>query len=822
MRNPLTKRLPRELRNNMGKYLGIYLLMAGSIALVSGFLLAASSINVIMSTMRDDYVIEDARFTLDYEATDGQLDAARDAAQGYGGAEVVPITSVDAALEQVDGSAAAREATVRAYAHRTQVDVAAYAQGRAPQTASEVAVDRVFASHNGIHVGGTVKLAGRELSVVGIMTLPDQQALFENNSDFTINALSFGVAEVSDEGLAALEEVAPVSYTYAIVFGDRTMSAARRTDAEADVMEALADHDARVSDFIDADANQGIGYAADDVEGDSSMWEMMMAIIIVIMGFVFVVLSGAQIEEESAIIGTLLASGWRTREIVAHYLATPALVGALACACGTGLGLTLLEQPMKGLYYNSYSLPPYHMTWSWRVFAMCTAVPFALLVGVTLVGLLRKMGRTPLQFLRHELGRGGTRRGVRLPARLGFVARFRLRVFLRNLGNFATLFVGIAFASMLLLFGLAIMPTMNHYSENLRSGMVAAHQYTLKRPVDLTGTDEARASWEAYDRLASVSDIDELGLTGDERADFVRSLARIDEDDHAVNLAANSSEAIEQAESYGIYQLQYDRGQDAGYEGLSVYGIREDSRYWKGLDVAGGRVVVGAGIADKYGLGAGDTITLWDKYTDTTYRLKIDGTWGTKSDLNVYLGLDTFNTLLGNASGYFNAIASDEPLDIGARWLASELTPADMDKIGEQMTDSMGDMMYLLMGIAVFIFLIFIYLLTKAVIDRSARSISYMKVFGYRGREVSHLYVRSITWCVVASLLLTQPLLIGALTAIFRSMLYAYNGNIEIFVPAGAMAQCVLTGFATYVVAALLHLRSIRRMPMSLALKVQE
>ena len=97
-----------------------------------------------------------------------------------------------------------------------------------------------------------------------------------------------------------------------------------------------------------------------------------------------------------------------------------------------------------------------------------------------------------------------------------------------------------------------------------------------------------------------------------------------------------------------------------------------------------------------------------------------------------------------------------------------------------------------------------------------------MKVFGYRDREVSHLYVRSITWCVVASLLLTQPLLIGALTAIFRSMLYAYNGNIEIFVPAGAMAQCVLTGFATYVVAALLHLRSIRRMPMSLALKVQE
>ena len=48
MVNPLLKRLPRELRNNLGKYLEIFLLMAGSIALVSGFLLAANSIGVII------------------------------------------------------------------------------------------------------------------------------------------------------------------------------------------------------------------------------------------------------------------------------------------------------------------------------------------------------------------------------------------------------------------------------------------------------------------------------------------------------------------------------------------------------------------------------------------------------------------------------------------------------------------------------------------------------------------------------------------------------------------------------------------------------
>ena len=109
---------------------------------------------------------------------------------------------------------------------------------------------------------------------------------------------------------------------------------------------------------------------------------------------------------------------------------------------------------MKNLYYNSYSLPPYYATWDWDVFLITTAAPLALLIGITFLGLARKMRCTPLQFLRHETSRGGTKHGFALPEQLGFATRFRLRVFLRNFGNFATLFFGIAFASMLLLFGL--------------------------------------------------------------------------------------------------------------------------------------------------------------------------------------------------------------------------------------------------------------------------------------------------------------------------------------------------------------------------------
>ena len=55
---PLAKRLPRELRHNIGKYLGIFLLMCGSIALTSGFLLAAHSIGCLIDDMRDGRLVE--------------------------------------------------------------------------------------------------------------------------------------------------------------------------------------------------------------------------------------------------------------------------------------------------------------------------------------------------------------------------------------------------------------------------------------------------------------------------------------------------------------------------------------------------------------------------------------------------------------------------------------------------------------------------------------------------------------------------------------------------------------------------------------------
>jgi len=493
MRNPLSKRLPRELRHNLGKYLGIFLMMVLATGFTSGYLLAASSIETILDGMDETYAVEDGRFSCDFEPEDDALAAVED----------LGVTLHEDFYRQVPLAIAPDDdsgISVRVYRNRDEVNLPAYAQGEAPVKAGEISLDRVFAANHDLNVGDTVTVDGRKCTITGIMTLPDYQGLFEHNTDFMFNAQTFAVAQMAPDGYAELAEASEV-YNYSFTFDDQSLDRAARTDIEEDMVDALVDNDAVISDFVDADDNQAIGYAYDDVTGDQTMWTVLLVLLVVIMSFVFVVLTGATIEQESAVIGTMLASGWRKGELVRHYLVLPALIGLIAVVVGLAVGLNLLTDPMKDLYYNSYSLPPYETIWNWRVVFITAVVPYLLLVGITFLGLLRKMRFTPLQFLRHEVS--GRKRGGRLhlPERLGYPARFRLRVLMRNWSHFVTLFFGIMFASLLLLFGICMLPVVNNYAHELRETVAAPYQYVLKAPLEIQGTDTEREMYAAALRL---------------------------------------------------------------------------------------------------------------------------------------------------------------------------------------------------------------------------------------------------------------------------------------------------------------------------------
>lgn len=791
--------------------------MVATISLVSGFLVASSSILRIESTVYDDYQVEDGRFTVNFEASERALEAVAEE-----GVTVYENFSFDVPLGGVgDG-----DCTVRLYENRDQVDRAAYVEGRAPEADDEIALDRVFCANNDVQVGDAVQVAGDSYTVCGIMTLSDYQALFERNTDFVFNALTFSVAQVTPEAFDAFEDAGlSEAFTYSFRFDDAALTDAERADRGEDIVTALSGNGCVVSDYCELEDNQAYAYPMEDAEGDATMWEALFVILIVIMAFVFVILTSSTIEAESAIIGTLLASGYRKREIVVHYLAMPCFVGLAAGVMGNVIGYVWFVDVMKGLYYNSYSLPPFQVFWNADVFIMTTVLPFFLLMGITLVSLLRIMKATPLQFLRHEAQAKRAKHTFALPERWGFLARFRTRVVLRNLSSFVTLFFGIALASMLLLFGFCLMPTVEEYAHGMKDDLVSEHQYLLKAPVELEGTQAEREAWAAAGHLADAGGqvIDEDSTQAqlvDRLAMTAKSLS-IDESGHPVNSMAIDGQTVDQAEKYAAASLDYEQA-GGGTETLTLYGVQEDSRYWQGLDVGEGRVVVSGGLADKYGVEPGQSITLRDANDGSTYELVVDGVYGSLSSIYVYVSLDAFNELLGNEAGYFNGYVSDEALLLDERYVVNDLTPAAMDAITNQMESSMGSMAAMLVGVSVVIYLVLMYLLTKTVIDCSARAISYMKVFGFSDGEINTLYLTPVSVAVGTSLVVSLPLIIALISALLKVVFLKYSGNFLVATPPLSLLAIVVIGVATYAAVAFLHVRHIKRVPLSLALKVQE
>ena len=90
--------------------------------------------------------------------------------------------------------------------------------------------------------------------------------------------------------------------------------------------------------------------------------------------------------------------------------------------------------------------------WNAEAFLLTTVVPILIMLVVNSVLLWYKLKLSPLKFLRRDLSRRKQKHALPLSEHLGFFHRFRIRVILQNMSNYAVLFVGIIFANMLLMF----------------------------------------------------------------------------------------------------------------------------------------------------------------------------------------------------------------------------------------------------------------------------------------------------------------------------------------------------------------------------------
>ena len=747
MRNPLIKRLPREFISEITKYLVIFAFMVGTIGLVSGFLVAGSSLKQSYDESFEKYNIEDGNFELLNEADDNLINTLEEQDLKIYNNNYIEEDSVN-------------DSVIRLFLNRKDVNKVCVMEGELPNSKNEIALDRMYANNNDLSVGDTISVGDKKLKISGFVALSDYSALFSNNSDLMFDSIKFGVGIITKDCFESFDD-ASIHYSYSWKYNKSPKDDLDAKNKSDDFLEVLNKNTILIN-YIPQIDNQAINFTGNDIGGDKNIMLTLLYVLIVIIAFVLAVTTSNTINSEASVIGTLRASGYTKGELLGHYMILPLIVTVLGACIGNILGYTIFEKIVADIYYNSYSLTTYTTKWNLEAFILTTIVPFIIMLVVNMFILINKLSLSPLKFLRHDLNKKQKKKVLKL-TKFNFFTRFRLRVIFQNIPNYITLFIGILFASILLLFGMMMSPLLDNYKEEIVNNMISKYQYILKTQVETENKE---------------------------------------------------------AEKYCASSLKTYFNEEKG-EDISVYGISEDSKYVD-IDFKDG-IYISDGFAEKYSLKANDTITLKDSYGDETYTFKIDGIYYYPASLSIFMNSEKFNETFDKEEDYFNGYFSNSKIsDIDNKYIATTITEDDMTKASRQLDVSMGSMFYMINIFSIILYMILMYLLSKLIIEKNSSSISMVKILGYNNYEVGRLYILATSIVVVISVALSIPISVLTMKSVFKVMMSGYTGWFNFYIAPKIYLEMFLAGTLSYAVIAFLQLFKIKKIPLDKALKNME
>ncbi len=757
MKNPLNKRLPREFTGEIAKYLVIFVFMTAVIGLISGFLIADGSMYNTYNESFEKYNVEDGNFELYTKADDSIIDKLEEENvtiyENFYKEEKVKRHN-NTKIDDDDAS------TLRLYINREDIDKVDVMEGRLGEDINEIAIDRMYASNNDIKVGDTIMAGSRTLKVTGFVALSDYSCLFSDNSDTMFDSVKFGVGVVSRKCFDAFDDT-HIHYVYSWLYDNKPADDTEAKNMADDFMKVISKN-AILVNYIPQYINQAIHFTGDDIGSDRSMMIVLLYVLIVIMAFVFAVTTNNTIVKEANVIGTLRASGYTRNELLRHYILLPIIVTVFGAVVGNVLGYTIFKGIFVETYYESYSFPTYHTLWNADAFLLTTVIPIIIMLVINVLIIGYRLKLSPLKFLRRDLARKQKKKAMRLPD-FKFFNRFRLRIIIQNMPNYITLFIGILFANVLLLFGIMLGPMLKHYQNEITDTLIAEHQYVLKAPVD------------------------------------------VDND---------------AAEKYCVKSLATIEGRLKS-EDVLIYGIKNDSNYVD-IDAASlksDEVYVTYGYAEKFQIKKGDKITLKEKYEDKEYEFTVKGMYNYPSSFAAFMSDETFKDIFDKEDDYYSGYFSNDTLDIDEKYVATEITIADLTKVSRQLDHSMGSTFELVKVFAVVLFAVLMFLLTKLIVEKNTTSISMVKILGYSNREISRLYVTSTTLVVVVSVVVSMGLSVIIMNYLFRVFMEKMSGWITCYYKPSIFPVMFMMNILVYAVISLFMMAKIKKIPMDEALK---
>jgi len=457
-----------------------------------------------------------------------------------------------------------------------------------------------------------------------------------------------------------------------------------------------------LTQFLIAADNPRIDAAAGDVIINRFAGILAGIILMVLFTYVISVFVIHNIEKESSVIGALYALGVTRGQLLFHYLLNPMLIAFLGGVVGCILGFSEYGTGWQmGDSIAYYSLPPIRIVTPGYLLFYSLIMPPVTAVVVNYLVINKKLKCTALSLLRNEqtAGKAGRIQNMNL-GNMKFLLRFQIRQMLREIRSAFAVVIGMFICLLILMMSIDCAVLCINFGNACLEETKYAYMYTYKYPTE---------------------DVPEGGIPA-----YVENLKK---------------------EAYG-YNLD-----------VTVLGIDDDNPYFPIVTAdKKNEIVISSAAAQKFGVKVGDKLVLSDEVNERDYAFTVKNIVKFTSGVYVFLDRDVMQELFDQEDDYYNVVFADHVLDIDNGRLYATVSKENVEESSQIFTDMMGPMVVMLVAISALIFMIVMYLMMKVMIDRSAFSISLMKVFGYRRREIRRLYLDGNFYVILLGALICVPL----------------------------------------------------------------
>lgn len=755
----LRKSILRHIKEKKFQYFGVILLLLISIMLYVSMSMAISTLDTRNQEFKESYNQEDFHFLVSETIDNNQLTQWE--------------KNFDVALEKrsySDMDLNNGEASLRVFSLTDEVNKPHVSEGDVPKDNGEIAISPVFAKAHDISVGDSLHLNNQTVSVSGFMYLPDYIYILERESDLINDPESFGIAIATGNTLQNLT-------------GKRVSQVIGQGDTEEEIT-SLKNHVVEgysLLKWLNAEENPRIEFVESEIESSRAVMTTLPLFILALSVMMVLMILKRQLDLQRKEIGTLMALGYRKKELMRHYLGHAGVIGIIGTILGllVGAGLSI---PFTNLYSEYYNLPSIsYFDWDFKVLFVALIVPNFVLLIMTYFVIRKPLQQSPLDLLSpKDVSKGKKSIFERLPffKRGSFISKFRLRLLVRKKTRAVYIFIGVMFSTILLIFGFVTYNSMEDIVDT-----------TYKKIL-------------TYDYGVYYNELQQGGVA-DAESPFTNAEITIQQ--------VNGQEDVHVEQKVSIY------GIEPSTRLIQLYNDQEEllnSRTKEGF-------VISQPLAAVSGIQAGDELTIGNAYNDQEITKEVKGVANVHIGFAVYGQLGDVNDFLGYPEEVYTAKWTNTEPSNNEQILYVE----DKQELIDNFESTSELTRYSVMGIAGFAFLIGVIvltLITNLIVEENSPSISLLKVMGYKDQEISKMVLNVYTPIVFLTYLISVPIAYWSIDGMMTSLVEQTGFSL----PVNLNWMMIVLGFViimiTYFVSLWISKRKLKKVSLQEALKKQQ